>query len=522
MKGKIEMEEFLEIKKLMETGVKFKSTQIARRFNISDKTAKKYMNMEVHEFKKYKEKNIELKQRSKLDPYKEFIEELFKEFPFFTAAQIFDHLLEKFGETLPVKYGTVKIFVRKYKELNSIGQFPQNYERQYQAVPELPYGLQAQVDLDELHVKTEKGNYIKIYACCMVLSRSRYKFGVWLDRPFRMKDFISFHYKCFAFFQGVPQEIYYDRTKLALIEEVQDEKYKLPEEFLVMSTKYRFNPKYCKGYDPESKGKIEAVVKYSKNNFARGRVFKDLDDWNRRFLSWLDRTGNKKIHEITKKVPAEEFVLEKPTLQPTLLTDISSIPYSLRKDNTVMYRGNRYAVPKGTYSENKKVLVVHKGNHLTVAEITGEFLAEHEVPETKGNLVMGNIEKISRISILDLKSQVLELLENTTEANYWLNSVIELHPKNQRKYFIKILKTFVSLDKNELQKSLKYCVANQKWNPDDVLAITNHFSEENKRSSEQTITPPPMLNNRGFSVPVRDIEEYDQICGGGVKIANKR
>lgn len=127
-----------------------------------------------------------------------------------------------------------------------------------------------------------------------------------------------------------------------------------------------------------------------------------------------------------------------------------------------MYRGNRYAVPKGTYSQDKKVLLVANGSKITIAEVTGEFLAEHEIPITKGNLVMGKIEKIPHTSILDLKLRVLEVLGNSKDANYWLNSLIDLHLKNQRKYFNKIWENFSSLDKEKLQKALSYCVSNRK------------------------------------------------------------
>lgn len=472
--------------------------------------------MSIEQFKEYQEKSQQRRQESKLDPYKDFIRKHLDEISDFTASQIYDHLIEQFGQSFPVKYGTVRAFVSKYKMM--LGSNHSSYVRQYQAIPELPYGLQAQVDLGELHVKNKEGHWIKLYVCCMVLSRSRYKYGIWLDRPFKIKDFLNFHYQSFAFYQGVPREIYYDRTKLAIIEEVEDEKYKLPEEFLLMTVQYKFAPKYCRSYDPESKGKIEAVVKYVKNNFARGRVFKDLDDWNRRFVAWLERTGNGKIHQITKKMPAEEFVLEKPTLQPTSITAVNSIPYSLRKDNTVMYRGNRYAVPKGTYFQDKKVLLAANGGKIVITEVTGEFLAEHEIPITIGNLVMGKIEKISHISILDLKLKVLEVLGNSKDANYWLNSLINLHLKNQRKYFNKILKNFSSLDKENLQKALTYCVNNKKWSPDDVLAIIDHFTEEESGKNEQF----KAVNlESDLKVPVRDIREYDEICGGA-KNAIKR
>ena len=48
----------------------------------------------------------------------------------------------------------------------------------------------------------------------------------------------------------------------------------------------------CQKADPQSKGKIENVVKYIKINFAAHRVFSTIGDWNERAWSWLDSTGN--------------------------------------------------------------------------------------------------------------------------------------------------------------------------------------------------------------------------------------
>ena len=48
----------------------------------------------------------------------------------------------------------------------------------------------------------------------------------------------------------------------------------------------------CRKSDPESKGKIENVMKYVKYNFADSRKFINIDNWNERCLAWLKGTGN--------------------------------------------------------------------------------------------------------------------------------------------------------------------------------------------------------------------------------------
>ena len=78
--------------------------------------------------------------------------------------------------------------------------------------------------------------------------------------------------------------------------------------------------------DPESKGKIENVVKYVKYNFADSRKFTSIDNWNERCLARGKRTGNHNVHQTIKKRPYEVFLPRKATLTPVsyLLSDEST------------------------------------------------------------------------------------------------------------------------------------------------------------------------------------------------------
>ncbi len=67
----------------------------------------------------------------------------------------------------------------------------------------------------------------------------------------------------------------------------------------------------CRGADPETKGRVEAVVSYAKYNFADHRTFRDIDTFNEECMAWLKRRGNGKKHDVTQKIPAEVFALEK-------------------------------------------------------------------------------------------------------------------------------------------------------------------------------------------------------------------
>ena len=137
----------------------------------------------------------------------------------------------------------------------------------------------------------------------------------WQDRPFTTKDAIRCHENAFRFFGGCTEEIVYDQDHLLSVSENAGDLV-LTAEFQAYVKDRKFRVHLCRKADPESKGMIENVVKYIKGNFADSRVFKDIEDWNERALQWLERTGNKNVHNTTKKSPVEVFLVEKQHLEP--------------------------------------------------------------------------------------------------------------------------------------------------------------------------------------------------------------
>ncbi|MGM0915932.1 MAG: IS21-like element ISCfr8 family transposase, partial [Pseudomonadota bacterium] len=55
----------------------------------------------------------------------------------------------------------------------------------------------------------------------------------------------------------------------------------------------------CCGYDPESKGKVEAGVKYAKQDAFYGEVFRDEADLRAYVRQWLDEVANVRTHGTT-------------------------------------------------------------------------------------------------------------------------------------------------------------------------------------------------------------------------------
>jgi transposase len=217
--------------------------------------------------------------------------------------------------------------------------------RQYQAVADPPLGQQLQVDFGERIIKKANGGTIRLRVVAAVLANSRYKWGLWSDKPFTSRSLVAALQECFHYLGGVPEELVFDQDHLVSVSENYGDII-YTEEFERFKQLMKFRVYLCRARDPESKGRIEAVVKYIKNNYAKHRLFSGLDQWNEGLLVWLARTGNQKMHSLTQKVPEQVCLLEKQHLRPIPITDKPKdiVTRVVRKDNTVMFNCRRTAI----------------------------------------------------------------------------------------------------------------------------------------------------------------------------------
>lgn len=308
-------------------------SQVARNLELSRNTVDKYWEMGVDE---YKQRLDALETRSKkLDGFKPDILSWLKKYPDLSAAQIMDWLIER-HQHLKVGESTVRSYVRNLRLEYGIPK--EKRMRQYEAIQDLPMGRQMQVDFGETKLRHMEGHLVKLWFITFVLSHSRHKYVWWLDRPFTTRDVVDAHEQAFQFYGGLPEEIVYDQDHLLLTSENYGDLI-LTHGFAKYVEERSFRIHMCRKADPESKGKIENVVKYVKRNFARHRSFTNVDKLNEECVAWLRRTGNVKIHQTTKKIPAEVYAIEKAHLRPVQekinITSTSSITRTMRKDNTI-------------------------------------------------------------------------------------------------------------------------------------------------------------------------------------------
>jgi len=365
-------------------------SQVKRRLGIDWKTVDRYWKVTPDEFSEMRRNNQRTK---KLEKYEDQIVRWLQEHPDISSAQVHDWLKEHYPD-YHGKERTLRRYVASLRIKHGIKKSVK--VRQYQATEELPMGYQAQVDLGFINLKNTEGQKVKLTGFGLVLSRSRQKYVEWEDKPLTTARFIHMHYRAFEFMGGVPEEIVYDQDRLLAISENSGDVI-FTAEFERFRQQMGFRVYLCRKNDPETKGKIEAVIKYAKNNYARHRIFDNITDFNQGCIEWLARTGNANIHGTTKMVPAEVFKEEQKHLKP--IPNIINQPEEIvtrqvRKDNTIWFNGNRYTLPLGSYYPEREVVIKEDQGLLSIFDLnTGEQLAIHRIALEKGKLISNNNHK---------------------------------------------------------------------------------------------------------------------------------
>jgi hypothetical protein len=296
----------------------------------------------------------------------------------------------------------------------------------------------------------------------MMLSRSRMKFVQFSDAPFTTRMTIDAHEEAFKFFCGMPLEVVYDQDRLLLQEERMGELL-LTQEFKDYVFEQEFQLHFCRKADPQSKGKVENVVKYVKNNFLYARPWYDLQTLQAQAMAWLQRTGNGMPHTTTKKIPLEEWQTEQTHLQSWASVKIlpSCILRTVRKDNTFAYLSNFYSVPQGTFKTKDTMVMIwlKEEEELHVNDKEGVFLCKHAIAQSKGNTVINTDHKRDKsLKLKELLGQSASLFLNPGLALQYFEMIRKERGRYLRDQVQAIQKIIEGKNKQLVGDVLQKCV----------------------------------------------------------------
>jgi transposase len=310
----ISREEFMTMKILHQQG--YSQRKIARQLGLSRNTVRKHLSRD-DDVPGYKSRPDV---PTKLGPYKAFLQ-------------------ERISLAAPVKLSGV-VLMREIKERGYQGGITQlrEYLVQLQGIQledpvvrfETAPGKQMQVDWGQM-----RGGNAPLHAFVCVLGYSRALF-VRITDNMRYETLQECHDLAFEYFQGIPEQVLYDNMKTVVIERdaYGEGKHRLNQRLYQYAKSMGFMPKLCRPYRPQTKGKVERMVRYVRDNYysplstkvsAAGLTL-DLDTANIELMRWLDEVANVRVHDTIKQKPLTRLEEERAYLQNIPLQNGSSIP----------------------------------------------------------------------------------------------------------------------------------------------------------------------------------------------------
>lgn len=260
-------------------------------------------------------------------------------------------------------------------------------------------GEQAQVDWGSFGKIEVNGKAERLYCFVYILGYSRILFAEFVVRQ-NLQTLQNCHIHAFEKL-GIPQEIVYDNMKTVVLkrEKVPKKIIQLNPGFLDFAKYYGFKIKLCSPYWPRAKGKVEASVKYIRNNFMQGlefgRNFNSLNDINVKVQRWLNEDANIRIHRTTRDKPCDRWLKEKKYLRfSNTIPQYTLSPFVSRyttRDGLIQYKSSFYSVPI-KYARKKLLIKEANDNGITYIEVfyQDDFIAKHLLSSEKGKWIIND------------------------------------------------------------------------------------------------------------------------------------
>jgi transposase len=350
-----------EIRRLIEVE-KLSRRTIAKQLGCSPKTVRRVLGMAHPPSEKPRRARASL-----LDPHHAKIDALLSKYPQLSGERILEEI-RKGPDPYPGQITLVRDYLRKVRPVR---------RRVYQEVVYEP-AQAMQVDWGTCgYVRIgDTRRTVSVFVAVLCHSRLCY-LEFCLSQ--RKAEFYRGVVNALRFFGGSPRQIIFDNLKAAVLNGSGRHACFHPE-FLALCGHFYMQPVACQARDPESKGIVEAKVRYIKHNALAGRSdeLNSWEDYRRLSRVWRDEVANVRIHQTTRERPVDRFEKERVHLRPwpTLEYDTDEVVPSIVSSHArVEFDGNSYSVPPQVVGKT----VTLRANADSVRMIhNGEEIARHQ------------------------------------------------------------------------------------------------------------------------------------------------
>jgi transposase len=357
----VQRERWEEIRRL-HFGERVSICEIARRLDLDRKTVRRCVR--AAEWKPYRRA---ARHDTLLGSHAEFLKARAAQVNY-SARILFQELRGQRGYA--GSYDTVKRFVAPLREAGGLDALCQV---RFESGP----GEQSQIDWGQLRTQF-RAQAVTLHVFVLTLGFSRRGF-YFACADEQMAQFLEAHERAFEHFGGLTREHLYDRARTVCYPDEEGRRVWNPT-FKAFAEYWGFEPRVCRAYRAQTKGKVESGVKYVKRNFLPGRAFIDIADFQAQLDEWNATVADQRVHGTTHERPIERFARERPHLMALAAQPSFSLARSVSRivaeDWLVSFAANRYSVPFRLIGQT--VSVKREADRLQIRH-RDELVAEHPI-----------------------------------------------------------------------------------------------------------------------------------------------
>ena len=374
-----------------------------------------------------------------------------------------------------------------------------------------------QVDFGEMIVMN-KGVPKKVIVFCAKLSYSKGEFIKAYPRQ-STEFFLDGLNSAFLFFGGIPKKIIFDNLKQAVNSITNNGERILQENFIAFKAFYCFDAIFCGPAKGNEKGRVENLVKYTRNNYFlpypqfEGYVKLNLF-LNQKCIERLNKNKIKENPWHTKLAEERQthFLTMNDIFDPAVIITAKVDTYQL-----VHVESNRYSVPSNYVG--KKVCIKKYPFSIEIS-FDGTLIASHD-------RLFGKCKEIlDPYHYLDLLKKKAKAFENAIVIKQWklpnifyiYHEQLQAHTKSKSKgtrEYISILWLTKSYGITKVKDALKIFHEKNKYSYEEVASV---LRAENESSKQNIVIKYTELVKRGLdnvAYSNSSLKEYNKLLTGG-------
>jgi transposase len=496
----MKVSQWAEIRRLAEVE-KLSYRAIARRLHCCQRTVKKALALGHPP-----DENKRPPRGSLLDPYKAKIAALLEKYPELSAVRVLEEL-RKGPEPYTGEITVLRDYLRQTRTRRG---------RIYQEVDHEP-GQAMQVDWGHCGAIRLGNTLRQLSVFVAVLCYSRLCYLEFCLSQHKAEFYRSLVH-ALDFFGGSPFRIIVDNLKAAVLNGAGRQACFHPE-FLALCGHYCLQPLACAPRDPESKGIVEATVRYIKHNALQGRS-EELTRWEDYApfaIHWRDEVANVRMHQTTQQRPVDRFQQERSWLRPlpaiAFPTD-EVVSVIVSSHARVQFDGNRYSVPPETA---RKTLLLRASDSQVRILDQGREVACHGRCYERGQLLRQTAHQLEALKLRRRvrAHQVESNFDALGEEAQKFHLELRRRPVKTVVHLRRLLQLVRLYGRQEVLAALKQ--ANEYQTYDAAYVETILFQERRRR---ELPSPTEVRPQRQELIEDSDFEEpdpgtYDRLCDDG-------